>query len=463
MKRRNLQRMVVAVVFLMLAVLACGPTTGGDAPSITITSPASGTAVMVGEEVQIVSTAAADAGVVRVELLINGQLARSDTPPGGNPTTFSVAQPWTPALEGEVTVSVVAYDTEGAASDPAMITLRVGATASEGTPEPTQTSVPDEEGEGGCTLNAAYAADVTVPDGTHMAPGETFVKTWRIRNSGTCDWAAGYTLVFMSGDQMGASASVAVPATAAGSTADVSVNMAAPSTPGTYRGNWRVQSDTGTVFGSSVYVRIVVPEPATAMPTPTEEPTEEPTPTEEPEPQTIDIVADADAFWWPDHLACMPPACPDFSHGPELQLLNMVLGSPPFQILDSGKIAVHFDLGGIPAGATIEEVTLHLYLNNAEGPGAVSISTRGITSPWSEDDHTVDPSCNGTAGLSRNVGSGSGWYDWDVTAIVQQQYANPSTNYGICLRGGAADDQRFFRSREGSASSRPYIRVTYSP
>ena len=459
MKRRNSQKMVVAVVFLVLAVLACGPAADGGAPSITITSPASGTAVMVGEEVQIVSTAAADAGVARVELSINGQVVRTDAPPSGTPATFSVSQPWTPVAEGEVTVSVVAYDTEGTASEPVAITLRVEAVVAEVTPTP----VPDEEGEGGCTLNAAYAADVTVPDDTEMSPGETFVKTWRIRNSGTCDWGPGFTLVFVGGDQMGGPASVPVPATAAGSTVDVSVNMAAPSSYGTYRGNWRVQSDTGTVFGSSVYVRIVVPEPATAMPTPTEEPTEEPTPTEEPEPQTIDIVADADAFWWPDHLACMPPACPDFSHGPELQLLNMVLGSPPFQILDSGKIAVHFDLGGIPAGATIEEVTLHLYLNNAEGTGSVSISTRGITSPWSEDDHTVDPSCNGTAGLSRNVGSGSGWYDWDVTAIVQQQYANPSTNYGICLRGGAADDQRFFRSREGSASSRPYIRVTYSP
>jgi len=454
---RNLRAVALAVVFLVLAGLACGPTTGGGAPSITITSPASGSTVAVGEEVQIVSTAAAEAGVARVDLSINGQVVRADSPPSGNPTTFSVSQPWTPAVEGQATVSVVVYDTDGTPSEPAAITLEVAAGAADVGPTPT--AVQDVEGPGGCTLNASYVADVTIPDDTELAPGTAFAKTWRIRNSGTCDWGSGFTLAFVSGDHMGGPSSVAVPATVAGSTADVSVNLTAPGAPGTYRGNWRVRSDEGVAFGSTIYVRIVVPEPATATPVPTEEPT----PTEEPEPQTMDIVADADAFWWPDHLVCMPPACPDFSHGPELQLRNMVLGSPPAQLLDAGKIAVHSDLGGIPAGATIEEVTLYLYLNNAEGTGSVSISTRGITSPWSEDDHAVDPICGGTAGLSRNVGSGSGWYDWDVTAIVQQQYANPSTNYGICLRGGAADDQRFFRSREGAGVTRPYLRVVYLP
>jgi hypothetical protein len=131
--------------------------------------------------------------------------------------------------------------------------------------------VPDVTGEGGCTLNVSYVADVTVPDDTEFAPGTAFVKTWRIRNSGTCDWTAGFNLVFVSGDQMGGEATVAVPPTAAGSTADLSVHLTAPSSPGTYRGNWRVQSDEGLAFGSIVYVQIVVAGAAT------EEPTEEPT------------------------------------------------------------------------------------------------------------------------------------------------------------------------------------------
>jgi hypothetical protein len=427
--------------------------------------------VTVGQEVQIISTAAAEAGVARVDLSVNGQVVRADAPPSGNPTTFSVSQPWTPAAEGDVTISVVAYDTKGAVSEPATVALHVGTGAADSggatpVPEATQTPVPDVTGEGGCTLNASYVADVTVPDDTEFAPGAAFVKTWRIRNSGTCDWTAGFNLVFVSGDQMGGQATVAVPPTAAGSTTDLSVNLTAPGSPGTYRGNWRPQSDEGLAFGSQVYVRIVVPEP-TPVPTeePTPEPTEEPTPepTAEPteEPVEVDIVASEDAYWWPGNLACM--TCPDFGGGTELELLNGVSGDPPYQILYQGKIAIRFDLSGIPEGATIEEATLHLYLASADGTGSASISVRRATSPWSEGDHGVKPICETSGGASRNVGSGSGWYDWGVTDMVQQQHANPTTNYGFCLRGGDPDQERTFRSREGAAVTRPYLRVVYQP
>jgi hypothetical protein len=121
---------------------------------------------------------------------------------------------------------------------------------------------------------------VTVPDNTQFAPGTAFIKTWRVRNSGTCDWEAGTQLVFASGDQMGGPASVSVAATAAGSETDISVNLTAPASPGTYRGNWQLQAADGTRFGAIIYVKIVVPAPATTAPTstPTPTPTQTPTP-----------------------------------------------------------------------------------------------------------------------------------------------------------------------------------------
>lgn len=295
--RREMWPACVALLFVLVGTLACTLIGGGGeegAPSITITSPASGTTVQVGEEVQILSTAAADKGVARVELLVNGQLVRSDTPPEGSPTTFTIAQPWTPVAEGQVTVSVIAYDAEGAASEPATITLQVEAAVAEVTPTPE----PDVEGPGGCTLNAAFVADVTVPDDTEFAPGTAFVKTWRLRNSGTCDWGPGFKLVFVSGDALGGPAQVDISPTAAGSTVDVSVNLVAPSDPGTYRGNWRMQSDTGLLFGHTVYVRIIVPEEET--PTPTEPPTEEVTPAP---PSNLQVVLQPDSsaqFTWDD-------------------------------------------------------------------------------------------------------------------------------------------------------------------
>ena len=138
-------------------------------------------------------------------------------------------------------------------------------------PATTATPVPDVSGPDGCTLNAAYVADVTVPDDTQFAPGKAFTKVWRLRNSGTCAWEPGTKLVFVSGDPMGGPTEVDVAAATPGSNADVSVDLVAPATPDTYRSTWQLQSPDGVRFGSQIYVQIVVPAPATATPTPTEE------------------------------------------------------------------------------------------------------------------------------------------------------------------------------------------------
>jgi len=135
------------------------------------------------------------------------------------------------------------------------------------TPTPTPT---------GCTLDAAFVADVTVPDGTVFEPGARIDKIWRIRNSGSCPWESGSTWVFVSGDQMGAAPSQAVPTTAVGGNVDIGVTMYAPSAPGTYTGYWRMKSSDGQVFGQTSSVRIVVSSPATATPTAT--PTSPPPP-----------------------------------------------------------------------------------------------------------------------------------------------------------------------------------------
>ena len=113
---------------------------------------------------------------------------------------------------------------------------------------------------GDCVLDASYVADVTVPDDTEFAPGEAFVKTWRVRNSGTCNWDSGFWLAFVGGDQMDGSEFVAVPATPTGSTVDVSVRLVAPAVPGTYRGQWKLQSTEGSLFGAICIVRIKVSE-----------------------------------------------------------------------------------------------------------------------------------------------------------------------------------------------------------
>lgn len=97
---------------------------------------------------------------------------------------------------------------------------------------------------------AQFIADVTVPDGKLYNAGETFDKTWRVKNIGTCTWTTDYSLVFVSGTQMGAPAAIKLPASVApGQTVDLTVRMTAPTTSGTYRGNWQFRNAAGTLFG----------------------------------------------------------------------------------------------------------------------------------------------------------------------------------------------------------------------
>ncbi len=130
-----------------------------------------------------------------------------------------------------------------------------------------------------CADAAAFVTDVTVPDNTIFNPGEQFDKVWRLRNSGSCAWGEGYSLVFVSGDQMDASASQPVPATAPGETADISVTMYAPQTDDTYTGVWQMQDPSGQLFGQRVTVVIGVGKIATVVsstPTPTDFPADFP-------------------------------------------------------------------------------------------------------------------------------------------------------------------------------------------
>ena len=116
------------------------------------------------------------------------------------------------------------------------------------TPYPSLTPIPQSAIK--VCDRAAWVKDVTIPDGTVIAPNTSFVKTWRLRNDGTCTWTTGYKLVFFSGDSMGAAASVALPASVApGQEADLSVTFTSPAAAGTYKSNWKLQNADGVKFG----------------------------------------------------------------------------------------------------------------------------------------------------------------------------------------------------------------------
>jgi hypothetical protein len=97
---------------------------------------------------------------------------------------------------------------------------------------------------------AQFIADVTVPDGTPVSPGANFVKTWRLKNIGSCTWTTAYSLVFDTGTQMGGPSSVNLPSNVApGQTVDISITLTAPSTAGQYIGYWKFKNASGVLFG----------------------------------------------------------------------------------------------------------------------------------------------------------------------------------------------------------------------
>lgn len=129
------------------------------------------------------------------------------------------------------------------------------------TDAPDPTDAPPEEI---CDL-AGFVDDVTIPDGTEFLPGESFTKTWRISNEGSCTWNSGYDVVFDEGDAMGAEPSTQVSKAdiTPGTELDISVEMVAPVEEGTYRGTWQLRNDMGVIFTSSgfwVEIKVVEPE-----------------------------------------------------------------------------------------------------------------------------------------------------------------------------------------------------------
>lgn len=120
-----------------------------------------------------------------------------------------------------------------------------GAGAGEVTPTQQQQS----GGSGPC-LRANLEIE-TVPDGTQIDVGKNFTKTWRLKNTGSCNWTAGFAVIWVQGDIMDAKSvgpitEVDIPP---GGYAMVSVDMQAPAEEGTFKGYWMLRSADGAVFG----------------------------------------------------------------------------------------------------------------------------------------------------------------------------------------------------------------------
>ncbi|HLE15053.1 MAG TPA: NBR1-Ig-like domain-containing protein [Anaerolineales bacterium] len=173
------------------------------------------------------------------------------------------ASPGPEALYTQAAETVAAQLTQGAATTatptgtgmPASATA-VPSSTSTNPPPPSATSLPPTPVPPTATPTpipcnwAKYIEDVTVKDGTVFTPGTSFVKTWRLKNIGSCTWSRDYLLVFAGGEQMdGPKASMIDETVDPGETVDISVELEAPDRPGRYRGYWQLSTPGGAEFG----------------------------------------------------------------------------------------------------------------------------------------------------------------------------------------------------------------------
>jgi hypothetical protein len=238
MIKRRLTYMLGMVVISMMALTACG----GGTPTETVTPTA-------------------DLNLIRTQAV----------------QTFSA----------DLTQTAILAPTNTETSTPTVApTFPALATSTGGTPLATQST---GGGTSASCYGMTYVSDVTIPDNTAVNPGQNFTKTWKIQNSGTCAWEAGFKFAYSSGNAMGGTTYTFPSAVAAGAVVEVSVPMTAPTTAGKAQGNWRMATAGGQPFGNEVYVLINVggggaaatstssgsgatntPAPATATATPTQ-------------------------------------------------------------------------------------------------------------------------------------------------------------------------------------------------
>lgn len=110
----------------------------------------------------------------------------------------------------------------------------------------------------GC-YNAWFVTDVTVPPGTSLKSGDKFTKTWRLLNTGTCDWTGDFKITYVGGNIFGSDSIKIRQRVGVGGTADISLEMVAPNVSGTAISNWQMSTDAGNLFGPVLSASIILP------------------------------------------------------------------------------------------------------------------------------------------------------------------------------------------------------------
>jgi hypothetical protein len=180
--------LILTLLALMGGTLSCEEEVE-TGPRAWIDYPRDKSSVPVGAPVSVISHAYARDGVAEVLLSVDGEAYRRDPPAQPGAPFSQVTQEWLPPEEGNYTLQVVTYDTNGETSNPATISVRVGgevAAVPTDTPEvipspspgvtaaPTDTSVPPTDTPVSRTDTPVLPTDTPIPPtDTPVLPTDT--------------------------------------------------------------------------------------------------------------------------------------------------------------------------------------------------------------------------------------------------------------------------------------------------
>ena len=131
------------------------------------------------------------------------------------------------------------------------------------TPSPTSTQTkPSTSPENQPEIKFTFISE-TIPDGTRYTPGETFRKTWTIKNSSPNNWD-GFSLVVESstpdGELLGSPVVISLPnPVTTGQMVEINVDLTAPMDDGNYTIYYHLQNQNGVpVENTRIWVNIIV-------------------------------------------------------------------------------------------------------------------------------------------------------------------------------------------------------------
>lgn len=109
-----------------------------------------------------------------------------------------------------------------------------------------------------CKNQLTYLKDLTIPDGSVVAPDSTLDKRWEVQNTGDCNWNADYRIRLIAGPDLNAQKEQALYPARAGNHAIIRFVFKAPLQTGSYRSAWQAFDPKGEPFGDAFFIDITV-------------------------------------------------------------------------------------------------------------------------------------------------------------------------------------------------------------